>query len=100
MTYTDQLIWEDKADTQTKAIIFLLNLYNKIAKKDLHLAFAQGNHSAYQETIESMTKFLLLQYNIKAVNIPRNKKGDKARRKVMKPNLKLRISTRWAPQVL
>ena len=37
----------------------------------------QGNHSAYPENVESMARFLSLQYNIKTVNNPRDKKGDK-----------------------
>ena len=35
-----QLKWEGKADNQTKVILFLMNLKNKPAKKDLRLAFA------------------------------------------------------------
>ena len=77
MTPADQLIWEEKADIQTKPILFLMNSRNKIAKKDLCFAYAQGNESAYPGTIESMVRFLLFQYNIKTVNNPCNKKGDK-----------------------
>ena len=58
MTPDTQIIWEEKSDAQTKAMLFLMNLKNKIAKKDLRLAFAQGNHSAYPDTIESMVRFI------------------------------------------
>ena len=43
MMPANQLIWEDKADTQTKAMHFQMNSKNKIVKNDLCLAFAQGN---------------------------------------------------------
>ena len=58
-------------------MLLLMNLKNVNAKKYLSLAYTQGNHSAYPETVESMARYLLLQYNIKTVNNPRNKKGDK-----------------------
>ena len=58
MTPADQLIWEEKADTQTKAMYFLMDSKNKITKKDLCLAFTQSNHSVYPETIESMARFI------------------------------------------
>ena len=62
-------------------MLFLTNSKNEITKKDLCLALAQGIHSVYPGTIESMARFLLLQYNIKTVNSPCNKKGDKNRKK-------------------
>ena len=77
MTLTDQLIWEEKEDAQTKAMFSLMNLKNKIAKKDLRLAFAQGTHSAYPEIIESMARFLSSKYNIKTANNHCYKVGDK-----------------------
>ena len=40
MTPTDWLIWEEKADAPTKAMLFLMNPKTKIAKKILCLAFA------------------------------------------------------------
>ena len=60
----------------------LMDPKNYNAKKDLLLAYTQGNHSAYPETVESMVRFLSLQYNTKTVNNTCNKKGDKSRKKV------------------
>ena len=77
MTPANQLIWEEKLDAQNKAILLLMNSKNDNAKKDLRLAYAQGKRSAYLLTVESIARFLLLQYNIKTVNNPCNKKGDK-----------------------
>ena len=57
-----------------------MNSKNEPAKKDLRLAFAQGNHSAYPDTIETMSRFLYLQYknkNINPNNNPCDKEGDK-----------------------
>ena len=57
---------------------------NKVAKKDLRLAFAQGNHLAYPDTIETMARFILSQYknkNVNPNNNSRDKKGDKNRKK-------------------
>ena len=46
MTDILQLKREVKADNQTKAMLFLMNLKNKPTKKDLRLAYAQVNYSA------------------------------------------------------
>ena len=73
MTPANQLIWEEKLDAQNKTVLLLMNPKNHNAKKDLRLIYAQGNHSAYPETVESMARFLSLQYNIKTVNNPCNK---------------------------
>ena len=73
-----------------------MNSKNESAKKDLHLVFAQGKHLAYPDTIETMARFLLLQYknkNVNPNNNPLDKKGDKNRKRMMKPNLKMRIIT-------
>ena len=61
-----------------------MNSKNKSAKKDLRLAYAQGNHSAYPYTIETNPRFQLLQQKNKNVNLnnnPHDKKGDKNRKK-------------------
>ena len=80
-TPTNQHIWEEKVDAQNKAMLFLMNSKNKIAKKGLCLAYTQCNHSTYLETVESMAIFLASQYNIKTVNNPYDKKEDKNRKK-------------------
>ena len=54
-----------------------MNLKNKHAKKDLHLAYSQGNMTAYPPNIEGMARCLLTQYpNNKPVNQHNGKKGD------------------------
>ena len=77
MLAADQLVWEEKASALNKAMLPLMNLKNYNAKKDLRFAYSQGNISAYPLDIESMARYLLLMYNIKNVNNPRNKKGNK-----------------------
>ena len=59
MTAVKQFGWEEKADDLAKAICLLLNSKNKAAKKDLRLAYAQGNHSSCPKTMEKMVRFLL-----------------------------------------
>ena len=64
-------------DAQNKALLLLMNPKNNNAKKDLRLAYAQGNRSAYLVTVESMARFLSLQYNIKTLNNTCDKNRDK-----------------------
>ena len=58
----DQLLWELRADALNQSILHLLNLKNKNAKKDLCLAYSQGNNTAYQSDIKSMARYLSTQY--------------------------------------
>ena len=95
----DQLIWEEKADAFNKAMLLLMNSKNNNAKKDLHLVYSQGNKIAYPLDVESMTRYLLSMYNIKSVNNPRDKRGIRTKRKMMDPNLKIRITTTQTPWV-
>ena len=44
---TYQIIWDQKGDAVTTAILLLLNFKNNNAKKDLRLVYSQGNKSAY-----------------------------------------------------
>ena len=39
LTHNKQLMWEEKDNELTKVIFYLMNLKNKQAKKDLHLAY-------------------------------------------------------------
>ena len=55
------------------------------AKKDLRLAYSQGNKLSYPVNVESMARYLLMMYNIKNVNNPCDKKGDKNRKKDDEP---------------
>ena len=55
-----------------------MNSKNKIAKKDLRLAYSQGNNTAYPPNIKSMARYLSTQYpNNKPANQREGKKGDK-----------------------
>ena len=84
MISAERLTWEEKADDLGKAMILLMNSKNEAAKKDLRLAYAQGNHSEYPSTMEKMARFILSQYknkNINPNNNPREKKWDKNRKK-------------------
>ena len=47
-----RLKWETRADALNQAIIYIMNSKNEIAKKDLHLAYSQGNYIAYLADIE------------------------------------------------
>ena len=52
--------------------------YDENAKKDLCLAYSQGNNTAYLSNIKSMARYLSTQYsNNKPTNQRRGKKGDK-----------------------
>ena len=53
-----RLIWETRADTLTQGMIFIMNSKNEIAKKDLQLAYSQGNHAAYLTDIETGARYL------------------------------------------
>ena len=55
-----QLVWEEKADALNKAMLLLMNSKNNNAKKDLHLAYSQGNKLAYPLNLESIARYLLL----------------------------------------
>ena len=64
----EQLIWEEKGDASTKAMLLLMNSKNDNAKKDLRLLYSQGNKSAYAVSAEAMST----QDSNKAPNNPRN----------------------------
>ena len=79
-----------------------MNSKNKLAKNDLRLAFAQGNHSTSPYIIETMAIFLLLQYKIRTSTPTTTlvtKRGNRIERRVMKPNRKIRIITMQVLQV-
>ena len=87
-----RLEWETRADALTQGMIFIMNSKNEMAKKDLQLAYSQGNHTAYLTNIESAAQYLTTQYpNIKSGN---QKNKNKKR---MTQNLKERITHRLVP---
>ena len=72
---------------------YLMNSKNKNAKKDLRLAYSQGNNTAYPPDIEVAARYLSTQYpNNKPTNQRGGNKGNK--RKGDDPKLKIRIVTR------
>ena len=72
LSEANQLVWELRADALNQSILYLMNLKNKDAKKDLRLAYSQGNNIAYLSNIESMTRYLSTQYHN---NKPTNQHG-------------------------
>ena len=56
-----RVVWEPTDNELNQSILFLMNLKNKIAKKDLRLAYSQGNNTAYPPNIEAMAKYLSTQ---------------------------------------
>ena len=77
MNVLDQVIWEERGNASTKAMLLLLNSKNNNAKKDLHLSYSQENISAYPTTAKAMARYLLTQYPNKTIGRQRNKKGDR-----------------------
>ena len=62
---------------------------NNNAKKDLRLAYSQGNMTAYPSTIELLARYLSIQYPNKNSSNQRNcKKGDRNRKKGDDPKSK------------
>ena len=52
----EQLVWEERGDASTKAMLLLMNFKNDNAKKDLRLLYSQGNKSAYPVSAEAVAK--------------------------------------------
>ena len=81
MDVVDQETWEAKGDASTKAMLLSMNSKNDAAKKDLRLAYSQGNKSAYPVTAKAMARYLSTQYNNKVPNNQRDKRGDRNTKK-------------------
>ena len=47
----DQLVWEARDNTLNQSMLYLVNSKNKNAKRDLRLAYLQGNNTAYPTNI-------------------------------------------------
>ena len=69
-------------------MLLLLNSKNDNVKKDLRLAYSQGNTTAYPLNLESMVRYLLSTYSIKSTNNSRDKKGNKNGKKGDEPKSK------------
>ena len=85
LTAVERLVWEDKAEALNKTMLLLLNSKNASAKKNLCLAYSQGNKTAYPLNLESMARYMSSMYYIKSANNPCNKNGDKNGKKGDKP---------------
>ena len=65
------------------------------AKKDLCLAYSQGNKTAYSLSIEAMARYMSTQYPSKNPSHHcKGKRGIKTERKKMLPNPKTRTTSR------
>ena len=58
LTATEQLVWKERGDASTKAMLLLMNSKNDNTKKNLRLSYSQGNKSAYPVTPEATVRFL------------------------------------------
>ena len=73
-----QLVQEQKANELNQSILFLMISKHETGKKDLRLAYSQGNNTAYPPNIKAMCRYLSTQYsNNKPTNQRGGKKGDK-----------------------
>ena len=81
-------------------MFFLMNSKNKNAKKDLQLAYSQGNITVYLSAIKETARYLSTQFSkMKSANQSDGKKGDRNGKNGMIRNLKTRIVTRVLLQV-
>ena len=62
-----------------------MNSKNNNAKKDLPLAYSQGNKVAYPLNLESMARYLSSMHSIKSAIDPCDQKGDKNGKKGDEP---------------
>ena len=62
LTPDQQPVWDHRANELNQSMLFLINSKDKNAKKDLPLAYSQGNNTAYPLNIEAMARYLSTQY--------------------------------------
>ena len=98
MTLANQLIWEEKSDAQNKAMLLLMNSKNNNANKDLyilhtHKATAQLTQKPLSQWQDSYRYNIISRSSI----IIASKRGIRTKRRVMKQNLKIRITATQAP---
>ena len=78
LTLDKQLIWEERGNELKKAVLYLINSKKEHAKKDLYLAYSQGNMTAYPPNMKAMVRYLWTQHpNNKPSNQSNGEKGDK-----------------------
>ena len=98
LTSKEQLVWEERGDELNKSMLYLMNSKKKHAKKDLVLAYSQGNLMGYSPSIKGMATCLFAQYHNNKLAKKRNgKKGIQIREMIQ--NLKTMIVTRVTLQV-
>ena len=61
LTPDQQLVWDQRANELNQSMLYLINLKNKLVKKDLRLAYSQGNNTAYPPNIKSIARYLSTQ---------------------------------------
>ena len=69
-------MWEKRDKKLNKKMFCLMNSKNKNTKKDLCLAYSQGNLTTYPPTIKGMARYLSTQYpNNKPTHQHNGKRG-------------------------
>ena len=69
---------EQRTNELNQSMLYLINSKNELAKKELHLAYSQGNNDNYPPNIKPMARYLSSQYsNNKPAHQHRGKKEDK-----------------------
>ena len=89
VTPAKQLMWKKRGDKLNKALLYyLMNSKNKHVKKDLNLAYSQGNTTVYIPIIKGIaSRYLLTQYpNNKPAHQRNGKKGDTKKEDYRKSN--------------
>ena len=74
LTADQKIMLELRANALNQAILFLINLKNKTPKKDLRLAYSQGNSTVYPTNIKAIVRYLSTKY---PNNKPANQRGGK-----------------------
>ena len=74
MPPTDQLVWEERGIELNKEMFYLMKPKNKNVKKNLHLAYSQGNITAYLPKIKGVARYLSTQFPNNKFSHQRNSK--------------------------
>ena len=74
----NQLMWEARAVALNQTMLYLMNSKNENTKKDLRLAYFQGNNTTYPTNIKSAARYMSTKY---PNNKPTNQRGGNKRNK-------------------
>ena len=77
MPEDNRLVWEQRVDALNQAMIYVMNSKNETARKDLRLAYSQGNHTAYPPDIKTALYLSTQCPNTKPANQRKGNKGNK-----------------------